>query len=119
MNVRIVEIIGRSTQGITLPFLCRGDDGKQYFVKGNGAGRRALISEWLAGHIGQRLGLSIPPFVQAVVPKELVQFSARDDIHQLGTGTGFGSRSVENVDDLAYLFVEQVDPKVRAKNSPL
>ena len=29
MIIRIVEIIGRSTQGITRPFLCRGDDGQQ------------------------------------------------------------------------------------------
>ena len=45
MTVRIVEVIGRSVQGITRPFICRGDDGQQYFVKGNGAGRRAFIAE--------------------------------------------------------------------------
>jgi HipA-like kinase len=58
--IRIVEIITRSEQGITRPFLCRGDNGLQYFVKGHGAGRRALIAEWIAGNIGKRLGLPIP-----------------------------------------------------------
>ena len=114
-EVRVVEVISRSTQGITRPFLCRGDDGRQYFVKGAGAGRRALISEWLAGRIGVRFGLPIPPFAQAVIVPELVQFSARDDIRELGAGTGFGSQLVENVDELAYLFVEQIDLATRAK----
>lgn len=115
MTVRIVEVIGRSVQGITRPFICRGDDGRQYFVKGNGAGRRALIAEWMAGQVGVRLGLPIPSFKQTLIPSELVEFSARKDIHDLGSGTGFGSQLVENVDELAYLFIEQVEPDLRAK----
>lgn len=115
MTVRIVEVIGRSIQGITRPFICRGDDGQQYFVKGNGAGRRALIAEWMAGHVGVRLGLPIPTFKQTLVPSELVELSAREDIRELGAGTGFGSQLVENADELAYLFVGQVEPDLRAK----
>ena len=38
MGVVIEEIIGRSVQGVTRPFICRGDDGIVYFVKGRGAG---------------------------------------------------------------------------------
>jgi len=115
MSIRIVDVIGRSTQGITRPFLCRGDDGLQYFVKGHGAGRRALISEWLAGQLGLRLGLPIPSFAQTDIAPELIRFSAREDIGELGTGQGFGSQLVESVDELAYLFIEQIDPKLRAK----
>ena len=51
MNIQIVEIIGRSTQGITRPFICRGEDGHIYFVKGRGAGKRSLICEWIAGNL--------------------------------------------------------------------
>lgn len=115
MTVNVTEVIGRSAQGITRPFLCRGDDGRLYYVKGNGAGRRALISEWIAGRIGLRLGLPIPPFVLAEVSAGLVQFSARDDIRELGAGTGFGSEVVSNTDELTYLFVEQVEPALRAR----
>lgn len=97
MTVNIVEIIGRSAQGITLPFFCRGDDGWLYYVKGNGAGRRALICEWIAGQLGKRLGLPIPDFKQAVIPKELVTLSARDDIAELGAGIGFASQVVANL----------------------
>lgn len=115
MSIRIVEVIGRSTQGITRPFLCRGDNGHQYFVKGYGAGRRALISEWLAGQLGLRLGLPIPPFAQTAIPEELIRFSAREDIAELGASVGFGSQFINDVDELSYLFIEQIDPKLRAK----
>lgn len=115
MRLRVAEILSRSTQGITRPFLCRCDDGRQYFVKGSAAGRRSLISEWIAGRIGHRIGLPIPPCVRAVVLPELVQFSARDDIRELGAGVGFGSQVVENVDELAYLFIEQIEPALQAK----
>lgn len=115
MTIQIVEIIGRSVQGVTRPFLCRGEDGRQYYVKGRGAGRRALIAEWLAGQLGLRMGLPIPPFVQASIPDALVRFSARSDIQELGAGVGFGSRLIENVDELPCLFIEQIDPQLRAK----
>lgn len=115
MTVNIVEIIGRSTQGITLPFLCRGDDGCLYYVKGNGAGRRALICEWIAGQLGKRLGLPIPDFKQAVIPEELVTLSARGDIAELGAGTGFASQMVAYADELTYLYIGQLDDTLRAK----
>jgi hypothetical protein len=115
MSIRIVEVIGRSAQGVTRPFLCRGDDGNQYFVKGHGAGRRALIAEWLAGQLGLRLGLPIPPLIQVFIPPELVRFSAREDIGELGASVGFGSKVVESVDELTYPFIEQVDAQLRAK----
>ena len=115
MTIRIVEIIGRSAQGVTRPFLCRGDDGQQYYVKARGAGRRALIAERLAGRLGLQLRLPIPPFVQAVIPSELIQFSVRDDVHELGVGIGFGSQVVPNVDELTYPFVAQIAPELRAR----
>jgi hypothetical protein len=115
MTIKIREIITRSDQGITRPFLCRGDDGQLYYVKGAGAGRKALISEWLAGHIGKRLGLPIPDFCQARIPENLIEGSARDDISELGHGVGFGSRVVENVNELNYLYVNQIEPELRAK----
>lgn len=43
-TVVIEEVLGRSTQGVTEPFICRGDDGETYYVKGYGAGRRSLIA---------------------------------------------------------------------------
>ena len=86
MKISIIEILGRSTQGVTRPFVCRGDDGSLYYVKGNAAGRRALIAEWVAGNLGRRLGLPIPEFRQAEVSPQLVALSARQDASDLGAG---------------------------------
>jgi hypothetical protein len=51
MSVDIVEIIGRSEQGITRPFICHGDDSCLYYVKGKGAGFRTVVAEWIAGRL--------------------------------------------------------------------
>src|SRR6185312_15165867 len=115
MKVNIVEIISRSTQGITRPFLCRGDDSRLYYVKGNYAGRKALCAEWVAGQLGKRLGLPIPPIAQVQVPQEIVRYSARNDIADLGAGIGFGSEKIDNADELRYPFVEQIVKQLRAK----
>jgi len=68
VTVTIVEIVRRSDQGITRPFLCVGSDGRRYYVKGHGAGRRSLIAEWLAGRAGKLLDLPIPDFALAEIP---------------------------------------------------
>ena len=115
MTVNIVEIISRSTQGITRPFVCRGDDGWLYYVKGHGAGRQALIAEWIAGNLGKRLGLPIPDFKQAVMPDNLARLSAREDIADLGDGIGFASQLIPNADELTYLYIGQIDAALRAK----
>jgi hypothetical protein len=57
----IVEIQGRSEQGVTQPFRCRTDDGVLCYVKGAGAGRRSMICEWIAAHLGRAFGLPVPP----------------------------------------------------------
>ncbi len=92
MTIEIVEIMGRSRQGITRPFICRGDDDQVYFVKGHDAGRRGLICEWVAGQLGLRLGLPIAPFEIVDVPPELLSIAMRTDIRDLGAGKAFGSR---------------------------
>lgn len=115
MTCNIVEIISRSAQGITRPFLCRGDDGLLYYVKGNYAGRKALCAEWIAGELGTRLGLPIPGCAKVSVSEEIVRYSAREDIGDLGPGTGFGSQRIENTDELRYPFIEHIDKELRAK----
>jgi len=115
MITRIIEVVDRSTQGITQPFLCRGDDGLLYYVKANAAGRSALIAEWISANLGKRLGLPIPDFKQAQIPERLIKLSAREDIEDLGDGTGFASQKIENADELTYLFIEQMDLTLRAK----
>lgn len=99
-SVIIEEVLGRSPQGKTEPFICRGDDGEIYYVKGAGAGRRSLICEWVAGHLATAFGLPIADYAMAEVPSELVSHGGRADIRELGAGLVFASRRLSNVQEL-------------------
>lgn len=99
MTVEIEEIIGRATQGVTRPFICRADDGEIYFVKGNGAGRRSQICELVAGKLATEFNLPIAPFELVMVSPELVSLKSRSDLAELGVGIAFGSRR-RNVTEL-------------------
>ena len=93
--VAICEIIGRSEQGVTRPFICRGEDDQVYFVKGRGAGRRSLICEWIAGCFAKGFGLPIAPFAIVDVPQLLIDLGSRDDLMELGPGLAFGSQRMQ------------------------
>lgn len=73
MPLTIVEIIKQAEQGLSSPFLCRGEDGELYFVKGRASGRASLWAEWLGGHLRRAFGLPIPPFCIAEVPAALIR----------------------------------------------
>lgn len=112
MNVEIVEIMGRSTQGITLPFKCRGDDGHVYFVKGRSAGRRSQICEWIAGQLAHRLGLPVAPFEIVDVPEQLIRLDFSGELQDLGVGLAFGSRKLSVV-ELSISHLEHVPAEVQ------
>ena len=59
MHFNIVEIISRSEQGVTRPFLCRAENDALYYVKGRYAGYRALCCEWVAGRLGKLMRLAL------------------------------------------------------------
>lgn len=99
-TVVIEEVLGRSTQGVTEPFICRGDDGETYYVKGYGAGRRSLIAEWVAGHLATAFGLPVADYALAEVPEQLVAAKVRRDIGDLGAGLVFASRKLPNAQEL-------------------
>lgn len=103
----IVEIIGRSEQGMTRPFLCRGEDDHLYFVKGRAASARSLICEWLGGHLAQAFGLPIPPFTVAEVSPDLL------DLHPEGRDLGplplFASRKMDHTQEFTISHLGDVD----------
>ncbi|MCB1102537.1 MAG: hypothetical protein KDL10_09240, partial [Kiritimatiellae bacterium] len=92
----------RSEQGVTLPFFCRVSDGRYYWAKGAGAGRRALCCEWLAGSLAQKLDLPVPPIAFLRVDENLIRHSARPDIHDLGPGIVFGSEHVADAQEYGF-----------------
>lgn len=112
MSVQIVEIIGRATQGVTKPFICRGEDEHIYFVKGRGAGKRSLICEWVAGNLALKLGLPVAPFEVVDVPDSLIQLGMRDDLRELGSGLAFGSRKL-GVVELSISHLDHVPEKTQ------
>lgn len=99
-TIYIEEILGRSKQGITEPFICRGDDGAIYFVKGKGAGRRSQICEWVAAQLATEFGLPIAEYALAEVPLELIEADVFPNIRELGSGIAFASRELSHPQEL-------------------
>jgi len=112
MTIQIVEIIRRSEQGVTHPFICRGSDDQIYFVKGRGAGRHSLISEYLCGKLALSFGLPIADFVVVDVPDILIKASLAADTQELGSGLAFGSRSLAHVQEIQFHQLKLVDIQI-------
>jgi hypothetical protein len=112
--IKIVEILGRSAQGATRPFICRGDDGKIYYVKGRGAGRRSQLCEWTAGHLARALELPIADFEIVDVPAVLLKLDMPHlDLHELGVGPAYGSVQVTNAAEFSIGDVGRVPATTR------
>lgn len=113
MHPVIQSVLRRSEQGVLRPFLCVGEDGVQYFVKGRGAGRTNLVTEFVAGKLGQKLGLPIPHIEVVRVPEMLIRSSAVAGIGELGAGLAFGSKAVEFAQELGRLHLSRVQADLR------
>lgn len=111
MILSIVEILDRSEQGRTRPFLCRCENGRLYYVKGRDAGPRSLWCEWLAGHLGRALGLPIPEFCLVVAPEALITLHPEGP--QLGTSPAFASLRLDYVQDLSSSSLAKVPLELR------
>lgn len=107
--IRIKEIVSRSEQGRTKPFICRTIDDSLYFVKGRPCDAKCMILEWVAGHLGLELGLPIPEFDTVEIPWLLASNSKLPEAGQLGWAWAFGSKQVEFADELDHFHIEQVN----------
>ena len=103
--ITITEVLGRSEQGMTRPFVCRSLL-LDYYVKGAYAGQRSLCCEWVAGRLVNALlpsaPLGVPMFTMAEVPRALIEGSARKDIKDLGQGMVFASMRIEDGQELTW-----------------
>jgi hypothetical protein len=109
--LQIIEILERSDQGVTRPFLCRCDDDNLYYVKGHNAGQRSLLCEWLAGHLAQAFGLPLPSFAVVHASQSLVELYPEGTA--LGTAPAFGSRVVAHVQELTAAHVGDIPDPLR------
>ena len=107
MTIEIIEVLRRSKQGVTRPFICRGDDDKIYFVKGFDTGRRSQICEWVAGRLAVLMGLHLAHFEMVDVPEELSDLNKGTPLDGLGIGSAFGSQE-RQVTELTVSTVDQV-----------
>lgn len=98
MTLMIVEVLQRSIQGRTRPYICRGDDGEVYYVKGRSATRTGLIAEWLCAELAKEFGLPIAPYALATVPGELIEADQSGWLKDLGVGEVFASQKVNAVE---------------------
>lgn len=111
LPIEIVEVLGRSEQGHTRPYICRASDGELYFVKGSGAGRRSQICELIAGRLAQALGLPIAPFAIVDVPAELIQ-EGGNFLKDLGAGSAFGSLK-KSVTELTLANLDEIPARLQ------
>lgn len=92
MPIEIDEVLRRSEQGATEPYICRGANGKLYFVKGKGAGYDSLVKEWIAGQLAKAMGLPIPNFEIVSVSQDLYDAGRNGPLRDLGFGFFFRIR---------------------------
>lgn len=103
MTVEVTEIVRRSEQGVTRPFLCRSAHGAGYFVKGIiGAGAEALRAEWIGGKLAKALKLPIPDFAVVEVDEALVAMSAVEGVDELGLRYAFGSQAIPGAQEITF-----------------
>lgn len=98
MTLTIVEVLQRSIQGRTKPYICRADDGAIYYVKGRSATRNGLMAEWLCAELATAFGLPIAPYALASMPEELIEADTSGWLADLGGGEVFASQKVDSVE---------------------
>lgn len=113
-SVALAEVLYRSEQGRTMPYVCKCEDNATYFVKGKSAGRRGLASELVCAQLATELGLPVAEFAIAQVPSELIETAPGSslDMGELGVGPAFGSQLVQAV-ELNLTLREQVSWDIR------
>ncbi|MGR5267719.1 HipA family kinase [Vibrio astriarenae] len=103
--VNIEKIVRQMKQGQTGPYLCVGDDGHQYIVKGPNTTYAGLIHEWVCGKLGQHIGLPIPEFDTAYIVGDLIEY----DSYQLSEGEWFASKYEQNIQDVPFQALNTLD----------
>lgn len=105
--IQIIEITRQASQGRSEPYLCVGEDGRNYYVKGRQSGLLTRVKEWICAHLGRAFGLPIPDFRLANISLELLGVT-NINLRPIGVGVGFASKEVP----LACWFEEANKSKV-------
>ncbi|MGX0975582.1 hypothetical protein ACSSVY_001284 [Roseovarius sp. MBR-51] len=93
----IIEPTTIAGDGVTRPRLCRLSDGEFYYVKGRNLTPQGLVSELVCAHLGHALGLPIPDFELAKLPRIPNIGDLSDLRNDLGFGVLFASKRVPSL----------------------
>jgi hypothetical protein len=113
-NFQIVEVLGRSEQGATNPYICQCSNGKRYYVKGCGASFSSLVKEYISGNLALSFGLPIANFDILEMPKPFFESISNSSLADLGHGLVFGSEALEGVTEMSFSDVQISDRKLMA-----
>ncbi len=91
--LEVSEVTRKSDQGEGCAYLCLGDDGNQYWVKGVSAQRDFQANEWLAGHLAQAFGLPIAHFCLIQIDYMFAMYLPVE-LKEIGAGVAFASQHV-------------------------
>ena len=106
--IEIDRIIREMKQGQTVPYLCHGNDGNQYIVKGSSTTYRGLICEWVCGQLAKIIGLPVPDFEIVYIDRNLVEY----EDYNLEEGDWFASKYEENIQDILFYQITSLDSKL-------
>lgn len=110
--LEIVEILRPAEQGRNTAFLCRGEDGLLYFVKGKSAGKRRLCCEWVIGNLAKKFGLPVPDFNLVLIPEVLLEEGGGMS-QKLGSGIAFASEAQNHAQWMEPGFIDEVPQQIR------
>lgn len=108
----IDEIIRKAMQGNSGPYICRGSDNRQYFVKSSGAGRSSQCYEVVCAELARLFGLPVPEYKLAWVEDDLIS-ELPCELSQIGSGMAFASLSVSTPLSVSVADVEKIDERTR------
>ena len=112
--IQVSEVIRRSDQGVTRPFICRDEEGRQLWVKGAAWSKSELVAEWICAQLALQWGLPLAEFDLAFVEPDIVAFSVVPEIASLGVGCGFGSIHAHGAAELNFSDISKIDIELRA-----
>ena len=94
-RLKIISIGDIASQGVSEPYLCGGEDGEDYFVKGLRSGRHSQINEWICANIAHAVGLPIASFCLLETEEELFEELFRQTFENFSTTFSDGLKKAD------------------------
>jgi len=111
--LEITEIIKRSNQGATNPFICKASDGRFYYIKGRAATAAGLIKEWLGAQFANAMALPLPSSQILYADSAFIEAYGEEVTCDIGEGYVFGSEQIAFVTELKYNLISKISPKLQ------